>query len=217
MSAGLRLLLASESPRRRELLAAAGIPFRPVPSRGRESVDPNDPFMTVEANARAKAEGAVIPSDEAPPLLVLGADTVVVCGGSILGKPTDREEAGDMIRRLAGGRHTVVSGVAVRRLAAHGDRSAEIVAGCAETDVWFRELTDPQIQAYLDTGEWRDKAGAYGIQGRAGLFVERIEGEYFAVVGLSLRLLVSLLAQLGLDALSTPAADVVAQGGHSTL
>lgn len=127
-----------------------------------------------------------------------------------MGKPTDREEAGDMIRRLAGGRHTVVSGVAVRRLAAHGDRSAEIVAGCAETDVWFRELTDPQIQAYLDTGEWRDKAGAYGIQGRAGLFVERIEGEYFAVVGLSLRLLVSLLAQLGLDALSTPAADVVA-------
>ncbi len=107
MSAGLRLLLASESPRRRELLAAAGIPFRPVPSRGRESVDPNDPFMTVEANAKAKAEGAVIPPDEAPPLLVLGADTVVVCGGSILGKPTDREEAGDMIRRLAGGRHTV--------------------------------------------------------------------------------------------------------------
>ncbi len=131
MSAGLRLLLASESPRRRELLAAAGIPFRPVPSRGRESVDPNDPFMTVEANARAKAEGAVIPSDEAPPLLVLGADTVVVCGGSILGKPTDREEAGDMIRRLAGGRHTVVSGVALRPHAAHSEPSAAKMAGFA--------------------------------------------------------------------------------------
>ncbi len=192
------------------MLTAAGIPFRTVPSNGQETIDPDDPLMTVEANARAKAEGAVVPLDEPPPLVVLGADTVVVCEGSILGKPADRGEAREMIRRLAGRRHTVASGVAVRRLAAHGAREAELVAGCAETDVWFRDLTDTQIEAYLDSGEWNDKAGAYGIQGRAGLLVERIEGEYFTVVGLPLGLLVSLLAQLGLDAISRLAAHEVA-------
>lgn len=201
---GYRLLLASQSPRRRELLAAAGFSFRVVASRGREYLDPQDPLMTAEANARAKVEGAVIPQDERAPFVVVGADTIVECEGRILGKPVDRDEARSMIELLAGRRHTVISGLAIKPVGGGGGSLAvaPTFAGCAQTDVWFRDVTDRQIEAYLDAGEWHDKAGAYGIQGRAGLLVERIEGDYFTVVGLPLALLVSLLEQAGIDALA---------------
>ncbi len=199
-----QLLLASRSPRRRELLAAAGIPFGQVVSCAQEEITAGDPLLTVELNARAKADGALIPEGVSRPLFVLGADTVVVCDGMILGKPFDRDEARGMVRMLSGRRHTVVSGVALRREDAEaggvaGSGVGETLVGCSQTYVWFQRLDGSQIEAYLNTGEWHDKAGAYGIQGRAGLLVERIEGEYFTVVGLPLGLLVSLFRRLGFD------------------
>ncbi|NLE73335.1 MAG: septum formation protein Maf [Actinobacteria bacterium] len=196
-----QLLLASRSPRRRELLAAAGIPFREVSSCAREEVAAGEPLLTAELNARAKAEGALIPVDVLPPFFVMGVDTIVTFDGKVLGKPLDRDHARAMIAMLSGRRHTVISGVSLCRENARTTRAggADMVVGCSQTHVWFRRFDDAQIEAYLDTYEWRDKAGAYGIQGRAGLLVEKIEGDYFTVVGLPLGLLVSLFRRLGFD------------------
>lgn len=212
-----QLFLASRSPRRRELLAAAGIPFREVASRVREEITAGDPLLTVELNARAKVDGALIPEGVSRPFFVLGADTVVMCDGMILGKPFDRDEAREMVRTLSGRRHTVVSGVALRRedaepAAVAGTSAGDTLVGCSQTHVWFERLDESQIEAYLETGEWHDKAGAYGIQGRAGLLVERIEGEYFTVVGLPLGLLVCLFRRLGFDLIARRWAENPAGG-----
>lgn len=171
------ILLASASPRRKEILQNAGIPFETAVSRAEEG-KPGSlvPEALVVQNALAKAREV---ASRFPGRVVLGADTLVAVGNTVLGKPKDREDAFRMLRSLAGKTHRVLTGVA---LVCDGRESADF----EETTVFFRTLTDEQIASYVATGECDDKAGAYGIQGRGGVFVERIEGDYFNVVGLPL-------------------------------
>lgn len=192
--ADFELFLASQSPRRRELLASIGVPFRVVPSESRETLVGTNAGAVSEGNALAKVRAAVLPQGVSEGFFVLGVDTVVVVDGAILGKPADREEAGAMLTRLAGCRHEVVSGVALMR----GPAAAEAVAHVA-TAVRFAPLDEWQLEAYLASGEWEGKAGAYAIQGLAALFVEAIDGEYANVVGLPLALLARLFRRLGFD------------------
>lgn len=173
------IVLASASPRRRELLAEFGFDFEAVESRADESVPPHfSPARTVKEIALRKAlwvkecrkdDGSV----------VLGADTLVAAGGRLLGKPRDGEDAFRMLSELSGCCHKVYTGVA---LLCGGRR--ELFAEC--TKVFFRTLSPAEIRAYVETGEPMDKAGAYGIQGKGGLFVRRIEGDYYNVLGLPL-------------------------------
>ncbi|MCJ7797032.1 MAG: Maf family protein [Thermoleophilia bacterium] len=208
--AGFELFLASRSPRRRELLASLGAPFRVVPSEARETLVGTQAGAVAEGNALAKARAAVLPQRVGEGSFVLGVDTVVVVDGAILGKPADREEAGAMLARLAGRRHEVVSGVALARGAENrrgakgsipdaGGPSPVHVVAHAVTAVRFSPLNERQVEAYLASGEWEGKAGAYAIQGLAALFVEGIEGEYANVVGLPLALLARLFRRLGFD------------------
>jgi septum formation protein len=189
--------LASSSPRRRDLLAAAGIPFETVPSEAEEATGGSDPRRLVQLNALAKARGARLPAGTREGTFVLGADTVVVEGGSILGKPADADEAADMLRRLSGEEHHVVTGVALLRVGAEG--AARELVGASVTAVRFRPLSGAEIEAYLVSDEWRGKAGAYAIQGLASLFVQGIEGDHSNVVGLPLSLVGELLRAAGYD------------------
>ena len=185
-----RLILASSSPRRRELLTQAGFTFEVHPANIPEDPLPNeDPIAYVIRLARAKAEAvfAEISSKEsAQPQVVLGADTTVTLDNHILGKPTDAADAARMLRLLSGRTHRVITGVAVA--------SAQRIEVAAEvTGVRFLTLSDEEIAAYIATGEPMDKAGAYGIQGRAARWIPRVEGCYFNVVGLPLALVSAML------------------------
>lgn len=172
------IVLASQSPRRSEILRQAGIPFvaRPanVDETARLSESPEDYVQRV-ARDKAIAAGA------APGEIVLGADTVVVIDGAILGKPTDSADAARMLSLLAGREHQVLTGICLRR-------GVEIIIDCARTRVWFKPLTREEIAEYVASGEPMDKAGAYAIQGLASKFVERIDGSYTNVVGLPIEL-----------------------------
>jgi septum formation protein len=166
------------------LLRAIGVPFEVMPSELDETPHPGEtPTAYVERLALAKAQ-AVAP--RYPGRLVLGADTTVTVGGEILGKADDAGSAREMLERLAGRAHEVHTGVALVR---DGDSTV----GCATTRVWFAPMTFEDIETYVATNEWRDKAGAYGIQGRISRFVERVEGSYTNVVGLPVALVWGLL------------------------
>jgi septum formation protein len=181
------IVLASSSPRRRQLLALLGLSPEVVPSNSDETWRNGEaPAAHAERLAREKA-AAVARRGAA----VIGADTIVVIGGEILGKPRDEAEAQAMLRRLSGREHEVYTAVAV----AHGGR---VASGVARTVVRFRALDRATIAAYVATGEPMDKAGAYGIQGYGAVLVERIDGDYFTVMGLGLGLLVELLGRVGL-------------------
>jgi len=174
-----RLILASASPRRKALLEQAGYAFEVWPAEGAEG--PRTQGECPADYARRSAEGkAASVSREAPEALVLGADTVVAIGDEVLGKPADAADARQMLGRLSGRSHWVHTGIA----AGSGGRvlRSEVVS----TEVWFRPLSSEEIAVYVETGEPLDKAGAYGIQGRGALLVERISGCYSAVVGLPL-------------------------------
>jgi nucleoside triphosphate pyrophosphatase len=186
------LVLASGSPRRSEILRAVGWPFEAVvpdvdetPKEGEAAED------YVRRLAREKA-GAVASGRLFG--LVLGADTVVVVDGDILGKPRDAEDARRMLRRLSARAHEVLTGVTLVR--AETGRS---VSGVARTRVRFAELSDEEVGRYVETGEPLDKAGAYAVQGRAAPFIESIEGEYWNVVGLPVRLVYELARDFGRD------------------
>jgi septum formation protein len=185
-----RLILASSSPRRRELLTQAGFTFEVHPAHIPEDPLPNeDPIAYVVRLARAKAEAvfAEISSKEsAPPQVVLGADTTVALDNHILGKPTDAADAARMLRLLSGRTHRVITGVALAS-AQRTEVATEV------TGVRFLTLSDEEIAAYIATGEPMDKAGAYGIQGRAARWIPRVEGCYFNVVGLPLALVSVML------------------------
>jgi septum formation protein len=201
------LILASASPRRRELLTQAGVRFEVRPAHIPEDPLPGEePVAYVTRLAREKAEavfrelagalsarGQEEKSDDAEggPLAVLGADTTVTLDGQILGKPADAADAARMLRLLSGRSHRVITGVALK--------TAEGVEVAAEvTAVRFISLSDAEIDAYVATGEPMDKAGAYAVQGGAGRWIPRIEGCYFNVVGLPLALVCALLeARLG--------------------
>lgn len=185
-----RVILASQSPRRRELLGLIGMKHEVRPADIDERVLPGEqPAPHAERLARTKA--MTIAATE-PDALTIGCDTIVVVDGDILGKPADETEARRMLRRLSGREHTVLTAVAV----AHGGRVASSVE---EVGVVFRDLTDAEIDAYVATGEPMDKAGAYGIQGYGATIVESIEGDYFAVMGLALGRMVRLMAELGFE------------------
>ena len=181
------LVLASRSPQRKLLLEQLGMPFRIVVSEHDEGVSDGDPAHTVQQNARGKAEEVLARTELRPGEVVLGVDTVVVCEGDILGKAGDAEEAASYLRRLAARRHEVYSGLYLtsRKLA---------LASHAITGVTFRSLTDGELEAYVRSGEWRDRAGAYAIQGIGSALVQRVDGDYFNVVGLPVAELLRLLA-----------------------
>jgi septum formation protein len=182
------VILASASPRRRELLTLVGIPHEVRPADIDESVLPGEqPAPHAERLARAKAHALAERVDDA---VVIAADTIVVLDGEILGKPRDSAHAAAMLRQLAGREHTVYTAVAAAR-------GAQTESAVEAVRVWFRTLTDQEIDAYIATGEPMDKAGAYGIQGYGATIVERVEGDYFSVMGLGLRRLVELLERLG--------------------
>jgi septum formation protein len=182
------VILASQSPRRRQLLGLVGIPHDVRPADLDESVMPDEePRAYAERLAREKSQAI---ARVEPGAVVVGADTVVVLDGEILGKPADAVEAQRMLARLSGRAHTVFTGVAVTR-------DGRTVSGVEEVAVEFRELADEQIAAYVATQEPMDKAGAYGIQGFGAVLVARIDGDYFAVMGLALGRLVGLLREVG--------------------
>jgi septum formation protein len=185
----VRVVLASQSPRRRELLTLVGIPHEVVPADIDESVMPGElPDEHCERLARTKAE---VVATRFPGAVTVGSDTIVVVDGDILGKPVDEADARAMLARLSGRMHEVHTAVAVAR-------GAEVLSGVERVRVTFRRIDERQIAAYVATGEPMDKAGAYGIQGYGATIVERVDGDYFAVMGLPLGRLVELMRELGL-------------------
>lgn len=191
----MALILASKSPRRRELLAQMGLTdFEIHPAVGEELAEPGlTPPELVQAlalhKAREVAEKFAHPGD-----LVIGADTIVVLNDQVLGKPHDEAHALEMLTALSGREHHVYTGVAVLQ---DGRELAQV----EDTAVWFRDASQAELNRYIATGEPMDKAGAYGIQGRGGLLVSRIEGDYTNVVGLPIVRLASMLAQFGVTVL----------------
>jgi septum formation protein len=186
------LVLGSGSPRRRELLTRMGIPLTVVrPSGVDEGLrSGEDPDRYLERVVAAKASATAAAVDDPPAILV--ADTVVLLDGEILVKPADDRESADMIRRLSGRAHTVATRYALS--AASGQSHVETV----RTQVWFRRLGEAQIERYVASGEGRDKAGAYGIQGIGAMLVERIEGDYANVVGLPICAVIQAMERLEL-------------------
>lgn len=188
--APLRVILASQSPRRRDLLTLIGVPHEVRPADIDETVLPGErPAPHAERLARGKALAI---AGAAPDALTIGSDTIVVVDGDILGKPADQDQARRMLRRLSGREHVVFTAVAV----AHGGR---VASGVEQVTVRFRALGDDEIDAYVATGEPMDKAGAYGIQGYGATIVEGIDGDYFAVMGLALGRMVKLMGELGIE------------------
>ena len=185
---GLRVILASQSPRRRQLLELIGVDHAVIPADTDESHMAGELAEAyAERLARAKAESIAARHPEA---LVIGADTIVVIDEVILGKPRDVGDAERMLAMLSGRPHTVMTAVAV----SFGGR---VVSGVEIVDVTFMPIGEQEIREYVATGEPMDKAGAYGIQGYGATIVRRIDGDYFAVMGLSLVRLVGLLRELG--------------------
>jgi septum formation protein len=185
----VRVILASSSPRRTELLSMIGIPHTVSPADIDESVRPGEaPAAYAERLAREKAQ--VIAGRDSTSLVV-AADTTVVIDGHVLGKPVDAEDAARMLHSLSGRTHTVLTAVAVAR----GGRLESAVESVVVT---FRTLSDGEIAAYVATGEPMDKAGSYGIQGYGATIVTRIDGDYFAVMGLALTRMILLIERLGI-------------------
>ena len=189
-----RLILASGSPRRRELLRNAGFTFEVIPPEVAEDNPDNEaPAMLVERLALDKAEAVAGRFHRQDNVVVLGADTVVVVDSTLLGKPASPAEARQMLQRLSGRTHEVITGVALvepetaRRTVAH-----------ETTRVFFRPLEPQEMENYVATGEPLDKAGAYAIQGGASRFVTRVEGCYFNVMGLPVALVDRLLRECGM-------------------
>ncbi len=189
-----RLILASGSPRRRELLQGLGLRFDVVPSAVEESPGWAEP---IGAPAEAAVSVALAKAQDVgarfPDAVVVGADTIVVLDGRTLGKPCDAAMAREMLSELVGRDHLVVTGVAVGM-----PEAGRWATGHEVTRVWMREAAPGEIDAYVKTGEPMDKAGAYAIQGKGSVLVERIEGCYFNVVGLPLARLARMLQEFGL-------------------
>ena len=182
-----RVILASQSPRRRELLSLVGIAHEVRPANIDERyLAGESPRAHAERLAREKAAKI-----REPGALVIGSDTIVVIDGDVLGKPNDAADAATMLRRLSGRTHTVITAVAV----AWQER---LESGVEEAEVTFHRLSDRDITEYIATREPMDKAGAYGIQGFGATIVARVDGDYFAVMGLPLQHLVRLLGRVGL-------------------
>jgi len=191
MTHPFKIVLASTSPRRRELMERLGVPFDVIAPEGVEEIQEGEPSEVVTRNASAKASGVAAGLNLG---LVVGADTLVVVDGTIMGKAEDPQEARAMLVALEGRMHRVLTGLAVLD-AETGRREVAVV----ETKVWFHPLTGGEIGDYVSTGEPIGKAGGYAIQGAGGALVERIEGCFENVVGLPLLRLRSMLEGFGLE------------------
>ncbi len=180
LPSGVKVVLASASPRRREILEQIGLPFEIIPSYADENIPSGlTPSLAVQSLSLLKA--ADVAKTQPEDALIIGADTVVVLEDEVLTKPKDAEEAVVMLKRLSGRCHRVMTGLTVFRR-----KDGKSISVTEETEVFFKELTETEINAYVKTGEPLDKAGAYGIQGLGGLFIEKIQGDYYNVVGLPL-------------------------------
>lgn len=187
------IVLASASPRRRELLAQMGLTFRVHAVDIDEHMDRSlPPWELVKAISREKA--AACAALEGPDALIIAADTVVALDGDVLGKPRDEKEARGMLSRLSGRKHQVFTGFTVRR-------GEQVVTQSECTEVRFRTLSREEIVRYVSTGEPMDKAGAYGIQEKGALLVERLNGDYFNVMGLPVCALGLVLKDFGVNCL----------------
>lgn len=174
-----KLILASNSPRRRELLEQIGVEFEVIPSNAEEKVTKQEPSEVVEELSRQKAVDVAAAVEDG---IVLGADTVVCQDGQIMGKPKDEADAKQMLQKLQGEEHSVYTGVTI--LVKENGAVQHVQTFSQETKVYVYEMTDEEIDRYIATGEPMDKAGAYGIQGRFAAYVDGIEGDYNNVVGL---------------------------------
>ncbi len=192
MSNQPQIVLASGSPRRKEMLEKLGINITVIPSSAAEDERPGEtPEEHVVRLSIDKAK-EVAERDDVTGRWIIGSDTIVLQDNSILGKPASHEEAAEMLRSLSGSEHQVLSGYAII------DRQTrEIVADVVATDVRFRQLTESEIAGYIASGEPMDKAGAYAIQGMGGVFVESINGSYNNVVGMPLCQVIEVLKQMG--------------------
>lgn len=181
------VVLASSSPRRRELLTLIGLEHEVLPADVDETLMPDEiPWVYAERLARAKAEKSAMAG-----AVSIGSDTIVVVDGDVLGKPQDEAEAAEMLRRLSGRSHKVMTAIAV---VLDGFVTSDVV----EVGVNFRTLRDDEIDDYIRTGEPMDKAGAYGIQGYGASIVDGVDGDYFAVMGLPVNRMIRLLESVGL-------------------
>lgn len=177
-----QIILASQSPRRRELMELIGFPFSVRVSDGEETITSHDPAAVTEELSWQKAQAVAAELDDAQEIIVIGADTVVSVEGQILGKPASKDEARSMIRMLQGRDHMVYTGVTILgRSAVHGDRCETFSEG---TRVTVAPMCDSEIESYISTEEPYDKAGAYGIQGTFARFIQGISGDYYNVMGL---------------------------------
>lgn len=185
-----KIILASTSPRRRELMTQAGYNFEVISPECDENIEIDDPSAFVEElSLRKCTAGSKMISDSA---VIIGADTVVACDGKILGKPHDKKEAFSMLKSLSGKTHSVFTGVTVI-----DNTTQTVITFHEKTDVVFYEVDDDEIQWYVDTQEPMDKAGAYGIQGKGVFLVRKINGDYNNVVGLPVAHLIRVMKQLG--------------------
>lgn len=175
------IILASQSPRRRELLGLIAKDFEIIPAQGEEilpeKIPPKDAVILLSQQKAAEVKRRKFPGMEKIPDTIIAADTVVAIDDEILGKPRSRENAEEILHKLSGRKHSVFTGVTI--ISGSGTSSF-----AEETTVEFFSLTDEEIRSYVDSGDPMDKAGAYGIQGRGALLVKRIEGDYYNVMGL---------------------------------
>ena len=189
----MNIILASASPRRTELMSLITKDFTVKVSNFDESTMPDfpDPVAFVKYSSLMKAQDVFVDN---PQCIVIGADTVVAVDDEILGKPRDDEDAFDMLRKLSGRAHKVVTGVTVI------SRTCRICTAC-ETEVLFDDMTDESIRKYVATGEPSDKAGAYAVQGLGAKYIKGVKGDFFNVVGLPVHLVANILAEFGEDVL----------------
>lgn len=199
-----RLILASGSPRRKELLEQIGAEFEILPANGEEIITNAIPEQVVMELSAQKAEEIAgryekeLGSREGMPTVILGADTVVAYENNILGKPKDKEDAVRMLKMLSGNTHSVFTGITFV-ICQEGKQEKQ--SFYAETKVTMYPMTEQQIQAYVETGEPMDKAGAYGIQGKCAVYIEKIMGDYNNVVGLPVALVFQNLGKSGIEIL----------------
>lgn len=189
-----KIILASASPRRRELLEQGGIPFTVIPSQAEEKITMTQPGLAVEELSYLKCCDIYEKLDE--DVVVIGADTVVASEDKILGKPSSKEDAVKMLQSLQGKAHEVYTGVTI--MIREGEKKRKKTFH-EKTKVVFYPMSEEEIRSYVDTGEPMDKAGAYGIQGKSAVFIKEISGDYNNVVGLPLARLYQELKNMGIE------------------
>ncbi|OGH99386.1 MAG: septum formation protein Maf [Candidatus Melainabacteria bacterium GWA2_34_9] len=190
-----KIILASASPRRKELLKSMGLEFEVIPSEIEENIE-NESFSPKLIENLAAEKAADVAKRTNFTAIVIGSDTVVVINNKILGKPKDKKDAFIMLKMLSGNTHQVISAIAVI-----DTETRKILKDSVVSDVTFKQLSDEEINAYIETGEPMDKAGAYAIQGFAGMFVKSINGCYSNIVGISVFKLAEMLKEFGVKLL----------------